>query len=147
MRNIQDLSSLACPDKYKTIGNFYEYYTGIKKAPIPTLFIGGNHEASNYLWELYYGGFVAENIYFLGLAGVIRFGGLRIGGISGIYKPQHYHMGKAFCIFFYKKNSVKVGFFERYPFNGNACRTVYHTRKLNVFRLLQVCLFNFFIFF
>jgi lariat debranching enzyme len=25
-------------------------------APYPTLFIGGNHEACNYLWELYYGG-------------------------------------------------------------------------------------------
>ena len=29
------------------------YYTKKKKAPIPTIVIGGNHEASNYLWELY----------------------------------------------------------------------------------------------
>ena len=29
------------------------YYTGEKKAPVLTLVIGGNHEASNYMWELY----------------------------------------------------------------------------------------------
>ena len=28
------------------------YYTGEKVAPLPTIVIGGNHEASNYLWEL-----------------------------------------------------------------------------------------------
>ena len=42
------------------------YYNGEKKAPILTIFIGGNHEASNYLQELTYGGWVAPNIYFLG---------------------------------------------------------------------------------
>jgi len=31
-----------------------------------TIFIGGNHEASNYLQELPYGGWVAPNIYYLG---------------------------------------------------------------------------------
>ena len=28
------------------------YYTGVKVAPLLTIIIGGNHEASNYLWEL-----------------------------------------------------------------------------------------------
>lgn len=56
------------------------YYSGEKVAPILTLFIGGNHEASNYLQELPYGGWVAPNIYYLGRAGVVRFGNLRIGG-------------------------------------------------------------------
>ena len=31
----------------------YRYYTGQKIAPILTIVIGGNHEASNYMWELY----------------------------------------------------------------------------------------------
>jgi lariat debranching enzyme len=84
----------ACPAKFRTIGTFHEYYSGKKIAPIPTVFIGGNHEASNYLWELYHGGFVAPNIYFLGHCGLINFGGLRIGGISGIYKSNHYDNGK-----------------------------------------------------
>jgi hypothetical protein len=32
--------------------------------------VGGNHEASNYLQELPYGGWVAPNIYYLGYAGL-----------------------------------------------------------------------------
>jgi hypothetical protein len=48
--------------------------------------VGGNREAANYLWELYYGGWAAPNIYFLGFAGCVRFHGLRIAGLSGINK-------------------------------------------------------------
>lgn len=44
------------------------YYSGEKKAPILTVFIGGNHEASNHLQELPYGGWVAPNIYYLGMS-------------------------------------------------------------------------------
>ena len=36
------------------------------------MFIGGNHEASNYLRELHYGGWAAHNIYFLGVSGVVN---------------------------------------------------------------------------
>lgn len=43
------------------------YYSGEKKAPVLTVFIGGNHEASNHLQELPYGGWVAPNIYYLGM--------------------------------------------------------------------------------
>jgi len=63
----------------------YRYYSGEKTAPVPTVFIGGNHEASNYLQEFPYGGWVAPNIYFLN-TGIFRFGSLRIGGVSGIFK-------------------------------------------------------------
>lgn len=45
----------------------FRYYSGEKKAPILTVFIGGNHEASNHLQELPYGGWVAPNIYYLGM--------------------------------------------------------------------------------
>ena len=31
-------------------------------APILTVFIGGNHEASNHLWELPYGGWYFNNL-------------------------------------------------------------------------------------
>lgn len=54
--------------------------------------VGGNHEASNHLWELHYGGWVAPNIYYLGAAGVVNFGGVRIAGLTGIFNPRHYRM-------------------------------------------------------
>ncbi|RCH82863.1 lariat debranching enzyme, partial [Rhizopus stolonifer] len=81
IRNESDMYCMAVPPKYRNLGTFWKYYTGQARAPYPTIFIGGNHEASNYLWELYHGGWVCDNIYYLGHAGVIEFGGLRIGGL------------------------------------------------------------------
>jgi lariat debranching enzyme len=52
VRNYADLASMACPQKYRALNSFYKYYTGEKRAPVLTMFIGGNHEASNYLGEL-----------------------------------------------------------------------------------------------
>lgn len=60
--------------------------------------VGGNHEAMNYLWELYYGGWVAPNIYYLGHAGVVKFGGIRIGGMSGIFNGGHYKQVTCACL-------------------------------------------------
>lgn len=94
MRNTNDMKyCLECPNKYKHMGDFYKYYTGISIAPVLTIFIGGNHESSNYLQELPYGGWVSKNIYYLGYSGVIRVGGLRIGGLSGIYNRDFYRTG------------------------------------------------------
>ena len=56
--------------------------------------MGGNHEASNYLRDLYYGGWVAPNIYYLGASGVINISKnghtLRIAGISGIENKKYF---------------------------------------------------------
>ena len=41
------------------MADFHEYYSGKRKAPVLTIFIGGNHECSSYLQELKYGGWVA----------------------------------------------------------------------------------------
>lgn len=98
------------------------YYSGEKVAPVLTIFIGGNHEASNYLQELPYGGWVAPNIYYFGYAGVITIGGIRIVGLSGIYKGQH----------------LMQGHYEKPPYNENTIRSVYHIRNLEIFRLKQV---------
>ena len=38
----------------------------------------------------FYGGWVAPNIYYMGFSNVVRFGGLRIAGLSGIYKENDY---------------------------------------------------------
>jgi L-lactate utilization protein LutB len=43
---------LACPATYRRINTFYKYYSGEMVAPVMTIFVGGNHEASNHLTEL-----------------------------------------------------------------------------------------------
>ncbi|KAI9341377.1 lariat debranching enzyme, C-terminal domain-containing protein [Obelidium mucronatum] len=122
LRNVGDLEQMAVPDKFKQIGNFHEYYSGKKVAPILTVFVGGNHEGSNYLWELYHGGWVCPNIYFLGFANVINIGGLRIGGLTGIFDAKHY----------------RNGFHEVVPYTRDHVRSIYHVRAYNEFRLSQI---------
>ncbi|RMZ57531.1 hypothetical protein APUTEX25_001731 [Auxenochlorella protothecoides] len=122
VRNLDDLECMACPPKYRSIQSFYRYYSGEARAPIPTLFIGGNHEAANHLWELHYGGWAAPNILYLGAAGVVGFGGLRIAGLSGTYAAHHYPLGH----------------FERPPYNNSSMRSAYHVRSLEVHRLARL---------
>ncbi|XP_042508979.1 lariat debranching enzyme isoform X3 [Macadamia integrifolia] len=122
VRNEKDLHSVNVPPKYRSMNSFWKYYSGQEVAPFPTIFIGGNHEASNYLWELYYGGWAAPNIYFLGFGGVIKFGNIRIGGLSGIYNARHYQLGH----------------YERPPYNESDIRSIYHVREYDVLKLMQV---------
>lgn len=112
LRSPNDFSSLAVPDKYKRLGDFSAYYREKSKAPVLTIFVGGNHEASNFLSEIPYGGWVAPNIYYMGLSSVLWYKGLRIGGISGIYNEHN----------FYKPRT------ETAPFDRSSLRSVYHTR-------------------
>jgi lariat debranching enzyme len=70
----------------------------------------------------YYGGWAATNIYFLGFAGVVKFGNVRIGGLSGIYNERHY----------------RSGHFERPPYNESTIRSVYHVRDYDVQKLMQL---------
>ncbi|KAJ6567589.1 lariat debranching enzyme, C-terminal domain-containing protein [Mycena vulgaris] len=119
IRNHQDLQCMAVPDKYKQLGGFYKYYTGEKKAPVLTIVIGGNHEASNYMWELYHGGWLAPNIYYLGEAGCVRVNGLRIAGASGIFKSHDFTRGH----------------FEKMPYDRSAVRSIYHIREYAVRKL------------
>lgn len=125
MRNEADLMAMACPDKYREMGQFHRFYSREIRAPILTLFIGGNHEASNFLRDLYYGGWVADNIYYLGASGVVnvRKGeeSLRVGGISGIDK--HYDYLKGYC--------------EEWPYvnNQNSIHTLFHYRQFDVQKL------------
>jgi lariat debranching enzyme len=96
-----------------------------------TLFVGGNHEASNYLRELHYGGWAAPNIYFMGMSSVVKVTKtvegekpitLKIGGISGIEKYHDY----------------RRGYYEPYPFDGSsysAVKSMYHIREFDVEKL------------
>jgi len=93
IRNTYDLETMVTPNKYRKMEDFWRYYKGDKVAPKLTIFIGGNHEAVAHNRELYYGGWVAPNIYFLGYSGLINVGGLRIGGFSGIYDHKFFRSG------------------------------------------------------
>jgi lariat debranching enzyme len=122
VRNADDLNTMSCPPKYRVIGDFHKYYSGEKLAPYLTVFIGGNHEAASHMRELYYGGWAAPNIYYMGAANVLRLGSIRIAGLSGIWKG-----------FDYRKPH-----YERLPFTDNAIRSFYHVRELDVRKLLQI---------
>ncbi|KAK8133500.1 hypothetical protein PG984_005512 [Apiospora sp. TS-2023a] len=122
VRNVADITVMSVPTKYRQLGDFPKYYAGTAKAPILTLFIGGNHEAASHLWELYYGGWVAPNIYYMGAANVLRFGPLRIAGMSGIWKGYNY-------------NRPHI---ERLPFNSDDIKSFYHVREIDVRKLLQI---------
>ncbi|KAJ9648143.1 lariat debranching enzyme [Coniosporium apollinis] len=122
VRNAQDLNCMAVPVKYRQIGDFHEYYSGARTVPYLTIFVGGNHEASNHLWELYYGGWAAPGIYYMGSANVVRLGPLRIAGLSGIWNGRDY----------------KKPHFERLPYNSSDVRSIYHVRELDTRKLLQI---------
>lgn len=113
---------MSVPAKYRELGDFHEYYAGTRTAPYLTIFVAGNHEASSYLWELYYGGWVAPNIYYMGAANVLRLGPIRVAGMSGIWKGHDY----------------RKPHHERLPFNSDDVKSFYHVRELDVRKLLQL---------
>jgi lariat debranching enzyme len=111
---------MSCPVKYREIGDFHKYYSGAAKAPYLTIFVGGNHEASSHLWELFYGGWVAPNIYYMGAANVVRLGGVRIAGMSGIWKGRDFNKHH----------------YERLPYSYDDVKTIYHVREIDTRKLL-----------
>ena len=68
------------------------------------------------------GGWAAPNIFFLGYSGVVNFRGLRIGGLSGIYKGHDFSKGH----------------FERPPYDRGTLRSVYHVREYDVWKMHQL---------
>ena len=122
VRNADDLECLACPPKYRALKDFHAYYAGVKRAPVLTIFIGGNHEASNHLAELAHGGWVSPNIYYAGHAGALLVHGVRLAGLSGIYKGGHYRLPRT----------------EAPPYTPDTLRSAYHVRALDAHRLARL---------
>jgi len=122
VRNENDLECLSGPKKYHYFKDFKDYFEGKKTAPILTIFVGGNHEAINHLNELYFGGWVCPNIYFLGMTGVVDFAGIRIAGISGIYKDFDY--GK--------------GHYETFPYNDTTKRSAFHIKQYEIWKIDKI---------
>ncbi|KAJ6464157.1 hypothetical protein C8R47DRAFT_1180271 [Mycena vitilis] len=118
-----DLHTMNAPVKYRMLGDFHNYYAGRKTAPIPTIVVGGNHEAMGHTWEFFHGGWLAPNIYFLGYAECVLVDGwLRIAGSSGIYKAGNFAKGH----------------FERIPYIPSTLASAYHTREFNIARLMNL---------
>lgn len=87
-RDEEDLSTMAAPAKYRQLGDFGAFARREAQFPWPVLFIGGNHEPYGWLETIREGGDVAENCYFVGRANVVEVEGIRIAGLSGVYKPE-----------------------------------------------------------
>ncbi len=63
---------------------------------------------------------------------MINFGGLRIAGLSGIYKSYDYKK------VFKKDIHLLVGYYETLPYDEQMIRSAYHVRELEIFKLSQV---------
>jgi len=85
IRDEQDLAYLPVPERHRALGD-YALLDG--PWPIPTLFIGGNHEPFNVLEAMPEGGFLQPNLEYLGRAGCLTIGDLRIAGLGGVLSPR-----------------------------------------------------------
>eukprot|EP00475_Leptophrys_vorax_P015197 TRINITY_DN2156_c0_g1_i1.p1 TRINITY_DN2156_c0_g1~~TRINITY_DN2156_c0_g1_i1.p1 ORF type:complete len:450 (+),score=122.26 TRINITY_DN2156_c0_g1_i1:68-1417(+) len=122
VRHGDEIDTMSIPQKYRELGDFVKYHKGTLLAPKLTVFIGGNHEASAHLMEYALGGFIAPNIYFLGIAGCIRVHGLRIAGVSGISGTAYFDKPH----------------YEAQPFQPQFVRSSYKYRKIDFDRLLHL---------
>ncbi|KAG8347667.1 hypothetical protein TRVL_01510 [Trypanosoma vivax] len=121
LRCLEHLRSMAVPKKYGVLGDFAAYHRGEKRAPYLTLFVGGNHEDSDWLAEESYGGFLAPNIYYMGHSGVVIVDGrVTVAGLSGIFKGNDYARPYP-CRPFYTSEVTK--------------RSAYHVRRIEVDKL------------
>ena len=94
LRGEIDMRAMACPAKYQQVGDYPAYHVGEKSFPAEVVFIGGNHEAYNWLETMPTGGRLGPQCYYLGRWGVIERLGLRIGGLTGNYSPRAYEAGR-----------------------------------------------------
>jgi len=119
VRNQEDFDCQTCKPEWRAWKDFWKYHSGKKLAPVLTIVIGGHRESPSFLGELYFGGWVAPRIYYLGYAGVVRVGPLRIAGLSGIFRGMDYFQGHHECA----------------PYNEQTLWSVNHTREWDVRRL------------
>lgn len=128
-RSRADLNSMSVPQKYRRMGDFHNYYTRKLTAPYLTILIGGNHEASRYMSRFPSGGWIAPRIWYMGTSGVVDVGGLRVGGISGIWYEEDYEKPH----FEFEQFKARAT-----PVPKESIYSVYHTRKVDIDKLMKL---------
>jgi lariat debranching enzyme len=69
---------------------------------------------------MYFGGFASDKIFYMGAVGVCNISGLRIAGLSGIYKDRDFDRP----------------IFESPPYSEDTKRSAYHVRRHDIEKLL-----------
>jgi lariat debranching enzyme len=122
-RHAEDLATMAAPARHRQLGDFGDFHDGRSLFPWPVLFVGGNHEPYGFLDTLGPGAEVAPSCRYLGRAGVVELGGLRVAGLSGIFRPDQFESCRPHVSLF--------------PTTGNK-RFIGYTRD-EIGRLLDAC--------
>ena len=112
------------PPKYtleQFYGSFHKYVNSDAKLPCLFILIGGNNESQDILFQMPYGGFIAENIYYAGRASILDYKGLRISALSGIFFDKFFNLPV----------------FEKFPIRDPSdMKTSYYLRSFSVYQLL-----------
>jgi Icc-related predicted phosphoesterase len=87
-RHDDDLMTMDAPTKYKKLGDFPHFYRHQARFPYPLYFIGGNHEPYGFLDNFIDGKEIAPNFNYLGRVNTSNLYGLKIVGVSGIYRQD-----------------------------------------------------------
>ena len=93
-RHEEDVQSMAAPARYRKLGDFPDFFGGRAGFPWPVLFVGGNHEPYGFLDGIEPGAEIAPGCRWIGRAGMVEHRGLRIAGLSGIFREDCWVEGR-----------------------------------------------------
>lgn len=111
-RDREDLIIMDAPTKYKKLGDFAHFDGHQARFPYPLYFIGGNHEPYGFLDNFPAGKEIAPNFNYLGRVNAINLFGLKIVGVSGIYKPDLFTCRPSIDEIEFYSNKKYIGFTE-----------------------------------
>ena len=108
----EDLLTMDTPTKYKKLGDFNHFYRHQAHFPYPLYFIGGNHEPYGFLDNFPGGKEISPNFNYLGRVNTTNLLGLKIVGVSGIYKPELFSVRPPISEIQAHANKKYIGFTE-----------------------------------
>ncbi|MFH1465442.1 MAG: metallophosphoesterase [Pseudomonadota bacterium] len=110
-RHEDDVQTMAAPARFRKVGDFPDFREGRARFPWPVLFVGGNHEPYGFLDGLAPGAEVAPGCRWLGRAGLVEHCGLKVAGLSGIFREDCWVVGRPpFGAMHREKKKRYVGF-------------------------------------